>query len=447
MKDAAKEAMQSVVATSSEDAARARWNEIFKERSDQTFRFGALIFAGLAVLWYSLGSPERAMSHVVATIGAAFAWWLYRKESTTRRSSICYLACMLWAIMGDVVCSGMSSSPSLWVLPIFPMLAGHLLGSRYVIPVCVGMCGLIFSVHGLGWLDIKGIEPRLYPGEQYSILACMTLGYCRVAYYSRKTLEHSSTTIKEQSIELIDSKFKADRASIAKSTFLANMSQQVKTPLQGASQDARGLVQSVGPEDREYALPLRECTVRIEWIVSDIVDISRIESGSLPTQHTELDFDMIRDSTTLECAEFAEAAKVDISFHQRGEVPVVLGDPRLISRLVTILVLDAIFRARSNVEVEFRFLPEQAGLCSLQIHIRHDGLLEDVEGSEVVFGMRVQDDERDVPAKIGLGLSMADSLASYMGGGLDVAHDESVQDYQRVARISLPCQSDVSRAA
>lgn len=428
-------------------SAEEGWHKIYVQRADLTLRYGMWVFAGLALLWFSLGFPQRASNHVVATFGSSLAWYLNKKHPESMSGSILYLLFMLWAIMGDIVCAGMTASPSIWVLPIFPMLAGHLLGSRFVLPTAGLTCALIVGVH---WFeDIKALEPKFMPlyGENELILLSITVGYCRVAYFSRKTLEESSKTLKVQAIDLIQSKFKADRASIAKSTFLANMSQQVKIPLQGASRDARDLVESVGRQDRDHALALRECTDRIEWIVSDIVDISRVESGSLTAQFVALDFDMLRDSITLECADVAAQAKIRIDFQQEGQAPEVLGDPRLISRLVTILVLDAICRAQSSVSIDFLFEASALDSVVLQLNIRHDGLLEDVEGSEVVFGMRVQDDERGVPARIGLGLSMAESLASYMGGGVDVAHDSSAHEYQRVARICLPRVNHGARAA
>lgn len=425
----------------------ARWRSLYLERANITLRYGVWVFAALIVLWLVLDCPQRALNHVVAMVGTLLGWQMNKRYPDSRVGSICYLVFMILAMMGDIVFAGMSNSPTMWVLPIFPMLAGHLLGSRFVLPFCGLVAVLIVGVHAAERLGFQAPEPVLFPGEGVFVLVSMTLGYCRVAYFSRKTLEESSTTVKEQAIELIRSKFDADRASIAKSTFLANMSQQVKTPLQGAYRDAQALAQSVQGEDLEHALALRECTDRIEWIVSDIVDISRIESGALSAQAVPIDFAMIRDSITLECAEVAQSAQIQIEFHQEGRSPRVLGDPQLLSRLVTILVLDAICRARTTVSIDFRFSPGQAAHCVLQLNIRHDGLIEDVEGSEVVFGMRVQDDERGIPAKIGLGLSMAESLASYMGGGVDVAHDESVQDYQRVARVSLPYARGAARAA
>lgn len=429
------------------DSSNERWELIYRERAELTLRYGMWIFAALALMWFLFGGPQRAVNHIVAVLGVALAWRLYKSHPGGNRGSICYLIFMVVAMVGDVVCSGMSQSATIWVLPMFPMLAGHLMGSRFVLPFAGLACLLVVGVHSAEAMGVQGPEPVLLPGERALILIGITLGYCRVAYFSRKTLEESSCTLKEQAIDLIQSKFKADRASIAKSTFLANMSQQVKTPLQGASRDAQGLLDSIGQQDREHALALCECTDRIEWIVNDIVDISQIESGVLSSQMTVLDFEMLRDSITLECADVARSASIQIEFRQQGQVPSVMGDPRLISRLVTILVLDAICRAQSSVSIDFYFAPTADNSCVLQLNIRHDGLVQDVEGSEVVFGMRVQDDERGVPARIGLGLSMAESLATYMGGGVDVAHDDSAQQYQRVAQIRLPRVDGLARAA
>lgn len=428
-------------------ADRSGWQHLYGDRANSTLRYSAAVLPAVVIMWWALDYPARSLNYVFATIGGVAAWYLSKRFPNSKVGAGCFILCLICAIVGEVFVAGMASSPTIWVLPFFPMLAGHLLGLRYVLPVCVLVCFLILGAHSAEWFGLKAPVSLLVPGEEVLTLFGLTIGYCRVAYFSRKTLEESSTTLKEEAIALIKSRFKADRASVAKSAFLANMSQQVKIPLQGASRDAQGLVDSIPGSDLEHALALRECTDRIEWIVSDIVDISRIESGVLSTQPVVLDFDMVRDSITLECSEVAQGANVEIEFHQQGVAPSLLGDPRLLSRLVTILVLDAIFRARSKVSIDFRFSAVSDNIVVLQLHIRHDGLVEDVEGSEVVFGMRVQDDERGGTARIGLGLSMAESLAEYMGGSLDVALDESLHEYQRVAQVALPIAHPKAKVA
>lgn len=429
------------------EAAGFSWKKIYGDRVDNTIRYGGMVLPAVAVMWWLLERPQRGWNYLFASAGALVAWYLNRRYPKSKIGAVCFLLSLLVTILGEIIIAGMGHSCSLWVLPMFPMLAGYLLGLRFVLPFCGTICVAIIGVHAADWFEVPVPSSQALPDEEFLALFGLTVGYSKIAFFSRKTLEGCSRTLKEQAIGLIKSRFGADRASVAKSAFLANMSQQVKIPLEGASRDARGLVETVPKQELEHALALRECTDRIEWIVNDIVDISRMESGALLVKLELLDFDMIRDSIILECAEVAHRAKIRIDFRQQGQVPQALGDPRLLSRLVIILVFDAIFRARTSVSIEFRFSSASVNSMTLQLYIRHDGLTEDVESSEVVFGMRVQDDEAGVPAKIGLGLSMAESLVEYLGGSLSVAHDESQRDYQRIAQVTLSTARSMTRAA
>jgi PAS domain S-box-containing protein len=91
------------------------------------------------------------------------------------------------------------------------------------------------------------------------------------------------TDLKSREVALIDAKQAADAANRAKSEFLANMSHELRTPLNAiigfAETIERGLFGDAPPKYVEYARDIRSSGEHLLAVISDILDMSKIESG------------------------------------------------------------------------------------------------------------------------------------------------------------------------
>jgi PAS domain S-box-containing protein len=82
--------------------------------------------------------------------------------------------------------------------------------------------------------------------------------------------------------ELKQAKTKAEEANLAKSEFLANMSHEIRTPINGISGMHQLLRETpLNQEQREYLRIAQESTERLNRLLADILDLSKIESGKL----------------------------------------------------------------------------------------------------------------------------------------------------------------------
>ncbi|MBC8070148.1 MAG: PAS domain-containing protein [Deltaproteobacteria bacterium] len=92
--------------------------------------------------------------------------------------------------------------------------------------------------------------------------------------------------IREQLAELERAKLDADAANRAKSDFLANMSHEIRTPMSVVLGYADLLLERVAvPEDRACVETIRRNGMFLLRIVNDILDLSKIEAGTLITEH------------------------------------------------------------------------------------------------------------------------------------------------------------------
>lgn len=108
--------------------------------------------------------------------------------------------------------------------------------------------------------------------------------------YGRVIVLTDITKIENHMTELTDLKAQAEEANQAKSRFLANMSHEMRTPLNAVI----GLSELALREDdqekiRDYALQVRTSGQMLLDIISDVLDISKVESGKLEIDAVEYD--------------------------------------------------------------------------------------------------------------------------------------------------------------
>ena len=233
-------------------------------------------------------------------------------------------------------------------------------------------------------------------------------------------LKRREAELEHTAAELAGAKAAAEAANCAKSEFLANMSHEIRTPLNGVIGMADLLRRSALPaREREFADIIRTSGETLERLLSDILDLARVESGGVTLERTTFHLgDAIRGTVALSRLK-AEEKGLDLRLGiEAGLDRSVEGDPTRIRQILTNLLSNAIkFTAAGVVEVNATVAREGV----MRLSVRDSGVGFDAADKARVF-RRFEQADGSITRRFGgtgLGLAICRQLAELMGGDMD----------------------------
>jgi signal transduction histidine kinase len=240
-------------------------------------------------------------------------------------------------------------------------------------------------------------------------------------------------------LDLIKAKEEAERASSAKSQFLAITSHELKTPLNAIVGFSEMLVaQNEGPLGSptyvEYAATIHESSTHLRSIIADIIDVTRIERGALNLVEQDMDAAEILEISYKMCREQAKTADVPLAI-KTAVTAEILGDITRIRQVLINLITNAIKFSEPGNEIELLVEREPKG--DLSFTIKDHGIGIAAEDLERVFEPFVQADTSSARRHggIGLGLAIARKIAHLHDGDVTL---ESIPGKGTIARFTLP---------
>ena len=227
-------------------------------------------------------------------------------------------------------------------------------------------------------------------------------------------INYDITELKETEAELIQARDKAEMMDRLKSAFLANMSHEIRTPLNAIVGFSDLLVETEELSERqEYIKIVRENNDLLLQLISDILDLSKIEAGTFEFTNGDVDVNLLCEDIV---RSMGMKAKEEVELVLDNHLPVchVISDRNRIHQVISNFVNNAMkFTSEGSIHVGYKLKDGE-----LEFYVEDTDIGIEKEQLPHIFERFVK--LNSFVHGTGLGLSICQSIVEQLGGRIGV---------------------------
>ena len=303
-----------------------------------------------------------------------------------------------------------------------------------------------FNKHGIPLSERENADSEYYLQNQMEIVSdsltrhnFMQMGLITIALFIMFNI-YNLMIKREKTME--QEKFQAERSNKAKSTFLSNMSHDIRTPMNAIIGYTNLIKKEPGlpPKTKDYLNKIEASNNHLLALINDILDMSRIESGKMELDPQKSNIvkalDEVRDlfATQMETKGLKFAVNIE---HVMNKI-VMCDTPRL-NRVLLNLISNA-FKftpVGGSVTVTLKQTGGNEEKGSYELHVKDTGMGMTPEFAKKVFAAYERDRTVSNIQGTGLGMSITKSIVELMGGTIDV-ETELGKGTEFIVKVDFP---------
>ena len=251
-----------------------------------------------------------------------------------------------------------------------------------------------------------------------TLTTLVIMGICLFAF--KRTYIDDRRELRERNVELQKEKKNAESTDQAKSTFLATISHEMRTPLNGIVGMTELLSKTdINEEQKELIDSLVYSSNILHGLISNVLDITTIEAGKLKLQMGSFDIKRELEGIWKVFEKKTSANKhLKIVLDLDPQLPKFLkGDMPRIRQVLVNLMNNAIkFTYKGSITLKVEIIGQTGDVASVQFTIKDTGAGIPVEKQPHLFETFYKGTDSDGYEGTGLGLSIVDKLVTLMGG-------------------------------
>jgi PAS domain S-box-containing protein len=241
----------------------------------------------------------------------------------------------------------------------------------------------------------------------------------------REVTDTLENKVRDRTIDLNIARMEAEKASKAKSNFLAVMSHEIRTPM-NAILGLTYLINNteLDPVQKNYMDLIQVSGDNLLLLINDILDLSKIESGVFEIETTGFDLQEVLVKVVNINRVKAEQKGLEVIFNEgQGIAGRFVGDPLRLGQVFSNLVTNAVkFTESGSITINADRVKKEEGKAQFRVSIKDTGIGLTEEEMQGLFKPFVQADSSTTRkyGGSGLGLCISKNLLEMMGGEIRV---------------------------